>query len=674
MSDELRGILWPKGHRPDVWAIVDSAQDQRVYWTLTNSFLPHCCLFAGALPEALEMAAPYLVQLDPDDKFTDYLGKNLQRNLAVFLRCDATLAELRRHLRSFLTVKDSSGRKMLFRYYDPRVLRVYLPTCTNMELQTVFGPVKAFWTVGENPNELTQFEFRGKDMRVTQQQLGMAEQELPTRIAAPHSVLAIPHGAGGQTRVPVQLQGVGRGGRLRRSGAAIRFYRTISAPEELPFVDGVYTIPPAQLDPDVTVYAEAASRGEVSLTLETLQGGRAETKLQAVQLRLESGSAAICVGTTLETRRRLDVPPPGFAGRLTLRGAKGLTLYASASAQAGYPLNEGFSFDAPAATASFWLEGEAAGPGHLELCVEGSPITGARRDVTVATIAPPEQRSVTLLSGAGAPLPLAMQATPAGLPAWWSVERRQDDSEDIRAKSGRATPTVSGDTLLTDAAGSFLLRAKADESAAEWGGPSMAFEVNLVRVALAENRTSVNSRFCRCVREAETHQFRLDCGPGGITFDADAVLTGGGPDGQRGLDAIRGGWVHRVVSDNSGARYKGGGTRQAKDTFALETVPASAGTLRAFAAPAASWPVVDNGAIEQIWRYLEVQSDMAFWSADAPEQRGTLLRIGWSFTGDYHCGASKTTRTVVPARLATIATAVLPSLTDMEELRDRQED
>ena len=139
MKEELRRILWPKGHRPDIWAIVDAAQDQQVYWTLTNSFLPHSCLFAGALPEALEMAAPYLVQLDPEDKFTAYLARNLGRNLAIFLQTDASLRDLRRHLRTFLTVKDTSGRRMLFRYYDPRVLRVYLPTCSATELQTVFG-------------------------------------------------------------------------------------------------------------------------------------------------------------------------------------------------------------------------------------------------------------------------------------------------------------------------------------------------------------------------------------------------------------------------------------------------------------------------------------------------------------------------------------------------------
>jgi hypothetical protein len=33
---------------------------------------------------------------------------------------------------------------MLFRFYDPRVLRVYLPTCWPGELTRMFGPVESF--------------------------------------------------------------------------------------------------------------------------------------------------------------------------------------------------------------------------------------------------------------------------------------------------------------------------------------------------------------------------------------------------------------------------------------------------------------------------------------------------------------------------------------------------
>ena len=77
----------------------------------------------------------------------------------IFLRSDDLLRTLRRHLRTFLRVKDESGRFLLFRYYDPRVLRIYLPTCHEGELKTVFGSsIIKFHMEGRNPASIVSFE------------------------------------------------------------------------------------------------------------------------------------------------------------------------------------------------------------------------------------------------------------------------------------------------------------------------------------------------------------------------------------------------------------------------------------------------------------------------------------------------------------------------------------
>jgi len=41
-------------------------------------------------------------------------------------------------------VQDAKGKDMYFRFYDPRVLRVFLPTCTPEELSDFFGPIAGF--------------------------------------------------------------------------------------------------------------------------------------------------------------------------------------------------------------------------------------------------------------------------------------------------------------------------------------------------------------------------------------------------------------------------------------------------------------------------------------------------------------------------------------------------
>ena len=72
----------------------------------------------------------------------------------------ADLHSLRQHFRGFLTVHDASGKPLLFRYYDPRVLRTYLPTCSGEELNTMFGPVDAYLMEDESGAALLRFRLK----------------------------------------------------------------------------------------------------------------------------------------------------------------------------------------------------------------------------------------------------------------------------------------------------------------------------------------------------------------------------------------------------------------------------------------------------------------------------------------------------------------------------------
>jgi hypothetical protein len=63
-------------------------------------------------------------------------------------------------------------RKLLFRFYDPRVLRAYLPTCLAEELNIVFGPVRNFWMESRDPGELLEFRFSQGRLAVERLRLG----------------------------------------------------------------------------------------------------------------------------------------------------------------------------------------------------------------------------------------------------------------------------------------------------------------------------------------------------------------------------------------------------------------------------------------------------------------------------------------------------------------------
>jgi hypothetical protein len=157
----IEEILWPEGPRQNIWMILDGARSIEIFRMLLAYHLEYSCLYSGPLTGDLEMAAPYLVQLDHGYRDTHRLIQRAWGNSwGIFLRSETSLKKLRRHLREFLVVRDTKGNRLVFRYYDPRVLRVYLPTCVTSELRTIFGPIERFWMESERAGEMLEFRFR----------------------------------------------------------------------------------------------------------------------------------------------------------------------------------------------------------------------------------------------------------------------------------------------------------------------------------------------------------------------------------------------------------------------------------------------------------------------------------------------------------------------------------
>jgi Domain of unknown function (DUF4123) len=167
----IRQILWPEGlpGYTKVFTIVDGAQDRRIYGAVDGSRQDRSSLYSvdrrwggQDLPWQLLMAGPYLVELDPDEQFTQYLLRNgWDRHWGIFFRSDADMQKVRRHFRELLVVRDEAGKRLMFRYYDPRVLRAYLPTCLPGELRTIFGPVNVYLVPGDDPETVILFRFDG---------------------------------------------------------------------------------------------------------------------------------------------------------------------------------------------------------------------------------------------------------------------------------------------------------------------------------------------------------------------------------------------------------------------------------------------------------------------------------------------------------------------------------
>ena len=117
-------------------------------------------LFWTGFPRATPLAhcAPYLVALRPDSGLLERLVREgWGARWGIFFACARPFKDVRRHLRRFLLVEDDvTAEKYYFRFYDPRTLRVFLPSCTPRQRADFFGEIACFFAEGER-GELRRF-------------------------------------------------------------------------------------------------------------------------------------------------------------------------------------------------------------------------------------------------------------------------------------------------------------------------------------------------------------------------------------------------------------------------------------------------------------------------------------------------------------------------------------
>ena len=144
-----------------VWAVLDGARDPAIHRALADSRLDVRCLYAGRLAPALERAAPQLVELLPQHRLTlRLLGEGFGRSWGIYARI-ADASALRPQLRRLLRVRTDDGRRLVFRYYDPRVLRLVLPVLDAAQLAQIFGPIDAYFAEADDGAALLEYRFDG---------------------------------------------------------------------------------------------------------------------------------------------------------------------------------------------------------------------------------------------------------------------------------------------------------------------------------------------------------------------------------------------------------------------------------------------------------------------------------------------------------------------------------
>jgi pSer/pThr/pTyr-binding forkhead associated (FHA) protein len=149
--------LLAKDFQP-LYALLDASREPSVLKVILESKEEYQSLFEGAQGAQLAHFAPYLIRIPQKSPLIETLTHQAwSKSWGVFLTCDQPLKDLRTHFRHFLTVNLPDGSQVYFRYYDPRVLRLFLPTCLPEETTQFFGPVKHFLIEAEDPATALHF-------------------------------------------------------------------------------------------------------------------------------------------------------------------------------------------------------------------------------------------------------------------------------------------------------------------------------------------------------------------------------------------------------------------------------------------------------------------------------------------------------------------------------------
>jgi hypothetical protein len=131
--------------------LLDAARAERILFLLREAVEEYQSLFEGVTAVAMAEGAPYLVKLSAGSALLSRLVlEGWGDAWGVFFTCPRPLKEIRAHFRKIVmvTLEEREG-PVYFRFYDPRVLRLFLPTCTARQEDELFGPVDRFLCEGE---------------------------------------------------------------------------------------------------------------------------------------------------------------------------------------------------------------------------------------------------------------------------------------------------------------------------------------------------------------------------------------------------------------------------------------------------------------------------------------------------------------------------------------------
>jgi len=135
------------------YVIVDCASDEQHYKQLLSMDIPHAILYKDDDAKNLETVAPYLIELDPEQDYTQWLlNEHWGTHSVIYIKSHYAIEPLAEHFRRYTKVvvepRENDNRNdetlAFFAFYDPRVLKDYFTVLTKEQMTEFCQPIICF--------------------------------------------------------------------------------------------------------------------------------------------------------------------------------------------------------------------------------------------------------------------------------------------------------------------------------------------------------------------------------------------------------------------------------------------------------------------------------------------------------------------------------------------------
>ena len=124
------------------YAVIDCSQDERLLPAIKAMAPDARCLFDDPLDPELAAAAPWLLPLESSGPFLSFWRlEGRGQSWGFVFESKQSWDIVRRHLKKLLRAQLPDHSVVLFRFYDPRVLQMYLSSTEPSERSYFFGPM-----------------------------------------------------------------------------------------------------------------------------------------------------------------------------------------------------------------------------------------------------------------------------------------------------------------------------------------------------------------------------------------------------------------------------------------------------------------------------------------------------------------------------------------------------